>query len=138
MSGQGIVTPALAHLLGDYVVQSDWMANEKTKRHLPAVLHAASYAACFLPLTRSPRALLVIGGTHYVIDHWRLAKYLVWAKNQAAPKDWRYRFDDGGPTGYPRTTPDWLAGWLLFIADNTVHLLINQAALSTTQPGAPT
>jgi hypothetical protein len=80
----------LAHAFGDYVVQSDWMAAEKTTRHGPAALHAASYAACFLPLTRSWKALAVIGGTHFVIDRWRLAKHVGWLKNQAAPKHARH------------------------------------------------
>ncbi len=32
-------------------------------------------------------------------------------------------------TGYPSATPAWLAVWLLIIADNTLHLLINHYAL---------
>jgi hypothetical protein len=33
------------------------------------------------------------------------------------------------PTGYPPTTPIWLSTWLLIVADNTLHLAINYAAL---------
>ncbi|MBT2390812.1 DUF3307 domain-containing protein [Streptomyces sp. ISL-1] len=29
----------LAHLAGDYLIQSDWMATEKVKRWWPAVVH---------------------------------------------------------------------------------------------------
>lgn len=135
----------LAHAVGDYVVQSDWMAAEKTKRCLPAVLHAASYAACFLPVTRNPRAILTIGLSHFVIDRWRLAKYLCWAKNQAAPAEYRYPLTHADGTGYHTTNiapyvhqltgcgaagkPAWLSGWLMIIADNTTHLLINRWAL---------
>ena len=32
-------------------------------------------------------------------------------------------------TGYPRDTPPWLATGLLVVADNTLHLLCNAAAL---------
>lgn len=116
----------LAHAVGDYVVQSDWMAAEKTSHWLPAAAHAASYAACFLPLTRSVRALAVIGGTHYVIDRWRLAKHVCWAKNQLAPKAWR---PGHTATGYGADRPDWMAVWLLIIADNTMHVGINRWAL---------
>jgi Protein of unknown function (DUF3307) len=136
-----------AHLLGDYVVQSDWMANEKTKAHLPAALHAATYTACFLPLTQSPRALAVIGATHFVIDRWRLARHLVWAKNQLAPADYRYPWSHGSGTGYHAEIepylhednpegcvaigkPAWMAVWLMIIADNTAHITINSWALS--------
>jgi hypothetical protein len=138
------VSEALAHLLGDYVVQSDWMAAEKTSHHLPAAVHAATYAACFIPVTRNPRALAVIGGTHFVIDRWRLARHVVWAKNQAAPSFWRYPWSAGRRTGYyqPDTIvqhgmdpvlppkPDWMAVWLMIIADNTMHLCINRWALN--------
>jgi hypothetical protein len=125
----------LAHVTGDYLMQSNWMAQTKTQHPLPAALHAVSYAACFLPLTRSPWRLAVIGGTHYVIDHWRLARYVVWAKNQAAPASHRYPLSEAGPFGYGKGTPDWLAGWLLFIADNAIHCGINAAALHETQHG---
>lgn len=119
----------IAHLFGDYVVQSDWMANAKTVEHGAAAAHAATYAACFLPLTRDPRALLAIGGTHFVIDRWRLAKYLVWARNQAAPADSRYPYSEAGMMGAPADRPDWLSGWLGFICDNAIHALINHLAL---------
>lgn len=118
--------PLLAHLVGDYVVQSHWMATGKTSRALPAAAHAASYTACFLPLTRSWKALAVIGGTHYLIDRYRLAKHLTWAKNQAAPAADR---PGHTATGYSEALPDWLTFWLLIITDNTVHLTINHLAL---------
>lgn len=121
------MSEALAHLVGDYIVQSDWMAAEKTKRTgAPALMHATSYAACFLPLTRNWRPLAVIGVTHFVIDRWRLAKHVGWFKNQLAPKEYR---SGHTATGYGPEKPDWMAVWLLIITDNTMHLLINRWAL---------
>lgn len=136
----------LSHAFGDYIVQSSWMANEKTSRSLPAAAHAVSYAACFLPITRSVRALAVIGGTHFVIDRWRLAKYICYAKNQAAPKRDTYPWSHADGTGYHTVnmppyihdqtgcqatgTPPWLSTWLLIIIDNTAHVCINRWALS--------
>ncbi len=38
----------LCHAIGDYVIQSDWMANEKTKRSLAALAHVLTYAVPFL------------------------------------------------------------------------------------------
>ena len=112
----------LAHLVGDYVVQSEWMASHKTRRHAPAAL----YTVCFLPLTRSLRALGVIGGTHFVIDRYRLARHVTWAKNQLAPAGER---PEHTPTGYPPEKPEWMAVWLLIITDNTMHAIINRWAL---------
>lgn len=119
----------IAHMAGDYVVQSDWMAQTKTANHLPAAAHALSYAACFLPLTRDPKRLAFIAGTHFVIDRWRLARHVVWAKNQLAPNAFRYPWAEGKATGYHQDRPDWMTVWLLIWADNTMHLALNHLAL---------
>lgn len=119
----------VAHLVGDYVLQSDWMATEKTTSWAPALAHAASYTAPFLALTRSPRALLTIAGTHAVIDRYRLARHLCWAKNLAAPTRHRHPWAECSATGYHESHPPWLAFWLMIAADNTAHLLIDAAAV---------
>lgn len=120
----------LAHLVGDYLLQSHWMANVKTRKSLEgwvaAVLHGVTYTLPFALITQSLPALAVIGGTHVVIDHWRLARYFTWARNQLAPKSWRPNLT---ATGAPDETPLWLSMWLLFIADNIIHTLINLAAV---------
>jgi hypothetical protein len=116
----------LAHLAGDYLLQTHHQASEKTRAWGPALAHAATYTAAHLPVTRSWKALTVIGVTHAVIDRYRLARHVVWAKNQAAPAAHR---PGRTPTGYPEGTPAWLAVWLMIAADNTLHLLIGRAAL---------
>lgn len=119
----------LAHLVGDYVLQNSWEAEEKVNSNLPAISHAVKYTAAFLPITRNPKALLIIGGTHYVLDRYRLAKRLVWAKNQVGvPERYRYQFKDS-VAGYHKDTPIWLSTWLMIIADNTVHMTINYLTL---------
>jgi hypothetical protein len=126
------VDELLAHFVGDYVVQTHHQAVRKTEAWGPALAHAATYTACHLPLTRSWKALAVIGGTHAVIDRYRLARWLVWAKNQAAPRQYRpavWEVRAAGGTGYPIQTPPWLAVWLMIAADNTTHLLLNRWAL---------
>lgn len=119
----------LAHLAGDYLLQSHWMAQEKTKRWWPALAHATAYTLPFLLVTRSPAALAVILGTHALIDRYRLARHLVWAKNLLAPKQCRHPWRECSATGYHQDQPAWLTVWLLIIADNTVHLAINAAAI---------
>ena len=71
----------IAHGIGDYVLQSHWMATQKTQRSLAALCHVLAYAVPFLFLKPSLLALVVIIGSHFVIDRWRLARYVVWAKN---------------------------------------------------------
>jgi hypothetical protein len=67
--------------------------------------------------------------THAVIDHYRLARHVVWAKNLLAPKSYRRSWSECAATGYPADTPVWLAVWLMIIADNTLHLVINAASV---------
>jgi hypothetical protein len=117
------------HAVGDYLLQSDWMAQEKTKRWWPAIAHAVTYGLPFLLLTRSPAALTVIVVTHAVIDRYRLARQICWAKNLAAPAAYRYPWAECRATGYHESRPAWMAVWLLIVADNILHVLINAAAL---------
>mgnify|MGYP000060535921 FL=1 len=140
----------LCHAVGDYLLQSDWMALNKTKRWVPAIVHALTYAIPFLFLCQSLWAMLVIIGTHAVIDRLRLARYVVWAKNWFAPwvgevvepSNWSgdsprsHRWRRPNPpwaecrgNGYPADRPAWLTTWLLIIADNVIHVIINGIAL---------
>jgi hypothetical protein len=117
----------ILHMFGDYITQTDWMANKKTKHTLIAVLHAAIYSVPFLLLSPSLNALIMIFATHAVIDRYRLARFVVFAKNLATQPT--LKWSDCNATGYPKETPPWLAVWLLIVADNTMHLMINYAAL---------
>lgn len=120
----------IAHAVGDYLFQSHWMATEKTKRSVAALAHVVAYTLAFLPLTRSPAALLAIAASHFVIDRWRLARFVVWAKNQIAPRAARFPWSSATGTGYPADAPPFLAVWLLIIADNLLHVGCNALALA--------
>ena len=128
----------ILHLIGDYCTQSDWMANNKTKRSWPAACHAVIYSLPFLLLRPSWAAFAVILGTHFLIDRFRLARLVVYTKNVILsphrPCDLEYierwRWSNCSGTGYPSDAPPWLAVWLLIAADNTLHLAINYTALT--------
>ena len=129
------MTELILHLIGDYVTQSDWMAQNKTKRSWPALCHAVVYSLPFLLLKPSWMAFAVILVTHFLIDRFRLARFVVYAKNLALsphrPCDReRWRWLNCSTTGYPSDAPPWLAVWLLIAADNTLHLAINHLAIS--------
>lgn len=116
----------LLHLIGDYILQSDWMAIGKVKSHKIAFVHALVYSLSFLLLKPNLIAWLIIFITHELIDRYRLARYLVWVKNWLGPnKPWNECSD----TGYPKERPAWLTVWLLIIADNILHISINGFAL---------
>ena len=76
----------VAHLVGDYLLQSDWMAQEKTKRWTVALVHALAYSVPFLLMRPSFAAWAVLVLTHAAIDRYRLARFVVYAKNFLAPR----------------------------------------------------
>lgn len=117
----------LLHLFGDYVSQTDWMAREKTKKTWAAFCHATIYSLPFLFLTTSPMALFVIWSSHLLIDRFGLARHVVFAKNWSTNQSLKWK--DCAATGYPVDVPVWMSVWLLIIADNTLHLLINYGSL---------
>lgn len=137
----------ILHLIGDYLTQSDWMAQNKTKSTWAAFCHATVYSLPFACIA-SLNAWLVIWGTHLVIDRFRLARYVVWIKNVVLQPEFyqwlldfrrhdrlwniwpRYSWSNSTTTGYPSDAPPWLAVWLLIAADNTLHLAINYFAIA--------
>lgn len=123
----------LLHVIGDYVLQSDWMAQKKATGTLEgsfAVLaHAATYTVPFLLLTQHWKALLFIFGTHALIDRYRLARYMVFAKNFLGSRATWKPWSECSNTGYSNDRPAWLTVWLYIIADNVLHVICNALAL---------
>lgn len=117
----------VAHAVGDYVLQSEWMVREKGRSYLAAFAHVVVYCLPFLFLTQNPATLVVIAGSHFALDRWRLARYVVWLKNWPWPG--HRAWEECRETGYPPETPKWMSTWLLIIVDNTLHVLINGAAI---------
>jgi hypothetical protein len=142
----------LAHLIGDYCVQSEWMAQNKSRKTFPCLVHASLYTACFWLLTSSWTALAIIGVTHFFIDRYRLVRFVIYAKNFLTPEatavPWEYCDTTGLYDHIPdnalsrevasilekdhnlKPNPVWLSTWLAIVTDNTIHLLINFLTLS--------
>lgn len=138
----------LCHFLGDYVLQSRWMASEKTRSHVPALAHVLTYGLIFwVALHPSALALAIIVGTHFAIDRWRLARFVVWAASYLSPPrirdtpnphcdtwevvwPWVRPWSECSRTGSPPEVPDHIAFWVMVIVDNALHLACNTLALS--------
>jgi hypothetical protein len=108
----------LCHLVGDYVLQTNWMARNKCKKTAVAVVHAFFYILPFVLITRSPLALAIIFSTHLLIDRFSLALHLIRLRN------WSWN-----DTGFPPETPGYLSHLITMIIDNSMHLIINFFAL---------
>lgn len=117
-----------AHALGDYVVQSDWMALHKRTSVFACGVHAISYSVGFWIIGASWTQLLFIAGTHFVIDHLAIARYIVWFKNKIW--DWKTypSFAECDRTGYPNVGDAWMTVWLYIIVDNLLHVTCNAIA----------
>ena len=119
----------IAHLVGDYVVQSQYMADTKVDRSREGVVwataHAALYTACFIPLTRHPARLAMIGITHGLLDHYRPFPKLIALRNTKMSP----RFMGAFPQQQ-------VPVWLRIVVDNTAHLLINEIALTVRKKGS--
>jgi hypothetical protein len=122
----------VAHLVGDYILQSHWMATQKTKSSWAAGTHAFVYTLPFIIITQNPWALLIICVSHFFIDRFRLARFVVYIKELCfnyGKVPFYGKYEPMTATGFPFGTPDWLAVWLLIIVDNTIHILINGVAI---------
>lgn len=115
-----LVWGLLFHFIGDYLLQNDWMASNKTKSSFAAFIHALTYSALFALITNLEE-WLVIFGTHFLIDRFRLAVYWIKLVN------WNWKSKN---YGYSDDKPAFLSIWLLIIIDNTFHILINTLCLT--------
>jgi hypothetical protein len=114
-----LILAFLFHLFGDYLIQNDWMAANKTKSSWAAFVHAITYSLPFLFLAPSYWWLLIFG-SHFLIDRFRLAVYWIKLVN------WNWQSEN---FGYAKEKPVWMSVWLMIIIDNTFHLLFNAVAI---------
>lgn len=121
----------IAHLIGDYVLQSHVMALKKTQDGLWALLHATLYGTPYAALLGyyagttwiSFAMLLILVLTHAVIDRYRLA--VSWCRwyGVGFPGFWM-------EARHFQKPPPELATWLPILVDNTLHLTINTACIA--------
>ncbi len=92
----------IGHLMGDFLLQTGWMARQKKTRWAPLLAHALVYAlAIRLATGWGPAALMIVVASHILLDGGDLArKYNAWVKGDTA------------------------AGWLNIVTDQTLHLLM--------------
>jgi len=111
------------HLIGDYIIQNDWMALNKKKPgwkgFFACLIHCVTYALPFL-LIGSWQAVTVILVTHFIIDRWKLVDWFLAARNGV----WHIR-----NFGFGEERPVFITIWLYIITDNIFHLACNYAAL---------
>ncbi len=60
--------PLVAHLVGDFILQNDWMAANKKRSSLVCLGHVAAYLLPFLLCGLTWWQLALVGGQHFAQD----------------------------------------------------------------------
>jgi hypothetical protein len=104
----------VGHLVGDFVFQNDWMAQNKKKCSFACGVHVLIYSACvmffsgwlFYPAASAAVIFLVVAVPHFLIDRSLFISW--WMRTIAGQKSFA-----GSP----------FAPWSMVVVDNTWHLM---------------
>lgn len=110
------------HLLGDYFLQNDWMALNKSKYTsdgwFACALHCGLYALPFgIYYHGSIPISILIFLTHFLIDKFGLAQYVTRVIN--------WNWDKAAYLGFDKDRPQFLTFWIHIIRDNSMHIACN-------------
>lgn len=94
-----------AHLIGDYILQTDWMALNKKQKTIPALVHVLLYCAPFVFCSLEPWQILLIGIQHFIQDR---TNFVIWFMKIKGSKKFA-----SGPC----------APWSIIVTDNVLHIL---------------
>jgi len=112
------------HLIGDYLIQNEWMALNKKKEGLIGIfscaIHSITYCLPFLLITSLFR-VLIIAIFHYIVDRTHIVEKFIAIKNNLKTTE---------NFGFPKEKPEYVSFWLYVVIDNTFHLLINHLIIN--------
>jgi hypothetical protein len=131
MSGDLVFRFLLGHLIGDYLLQTNWMALKKKSQTIPCLVHCsvwtACVCACLLPeliQLSIPRIFLVtvlIFLSHFWLDRFDLIE---WWFRKIGSRSWREmtRIYDYGKPSLEKQAMTAYTALVQTVADNTLHL----------------
>lgn len=94
-----------AHLIGDYILQNDWMALNKKSKNFPALVHVLTYCLPFLFCGLTWWQILLIGAQHFIQDRTNLVIQIM-----------KFKGSEKFATGP-------CSPWSIIITDNILHIL---------------
>lgn len=113
----------ILHLVGDYLIQNDWMALNKKKLtwkgELACQVHCITYSLPFL-FIGSWQAVLAIYLSHYLFDRTNIVGWFLAVRNGI------FNVEN---FGFGKDRPAFITVWLYIITDNTFHIICNYLAL---------
>ena len=95
----------IAHLIGDYILQNDWIASRKKKSSLVCLLHVMLYLIPFLFSSLPWWKLGLIGLQHFIQDRTNIVV-------------WFIKFKGGQQFCLPPMAP-----WSIIVTDNVIHVV---------------
>lgn len=95
----------LAHLVGDFILQNDWMSRNKKTNNIACTVHVITYLLPFLFTSISAWKLVLIGIEHFIQDRTTIVEKFLLAVGK---KDF--------------TVPP-LAPWSMIVVDTIFHIL---------------
>jgi hypothetical protein len=106
----------VAHFIGDYLLQNDYLAQNKKKSSWVCGAHCLLYGLatflCLLPSGASFAIAPVVALLHFPIDRWQFVPFYMRYYGQN---------DFAKPPCFP---------WSVFWVDNTMHLLVLWASIA--------
>lgn len=96
-----------AHLIGDYLIQTDWMAQNKKSSPVHCLVHVVTYMIPFLLCGFAWWQMVLIATQHFALDR---SNFVVWYMNHTG----RGRFADPDGMFFP---------WSIIVVDNVMHIL---------------
>jgi hypothetical protein len=97
----------VGHLVGDYLLQSDWQASGKKTRSWICAVHCLIWTACVCGFAGwyNPWAIAILFGAHFIQDR---SQVIAWWMDAVGQKSFR--------TGV-------CAPWSAIVVDNVFHIL---------------
>ena len=118
----------IGHLVGDYLLQNDWMALNKKRHSFPCAIHCALWTAavCFFTGWFSPLVVAVLFLTHFLQDRTTI---IVWWMRLIGQHEFM-RCDKIVTDHTPYIEADkvlsiapGLGPWSIIVVDNVWHIL---------------
>lgn len=101
-----MISALVGHLVGDYLLQNEWMAAQKKSKTWPCLVHCFIWAACVTMFADwGLVAFVVLLVTHFIQDRTNI---VAWYMDNAGQHNFRV-----GP----------FAPWSIVVVDNVLHIL---------------
>lgn len=110
----------ILHLLGDYILQNDYLAMAKKNKGLGGFIscftHCLLYSIPFGIYTRSWIVGILIGVSHFALDRTTVVTKFLMIRNGVK---------DSSNFGFHPDRPKFISVWLYIITDNCFHIIGN-------------